>query len=523
MAISLALTACGSDAPAAGGPCASDEQCKSGVCVAADEKADDLAPLSLACGTERDGGGEVGARCELGEDCARGVCLLAGTCALPCATDDQCAPLERCQDVFARTAADALQPVRACVPLVCLSDDASVMVDVREDALTGATEDDEGTLMLPLDPIRLPGAEPTTWFVLEHLDDDTWPDSTFCRPPLCPITLRARDAKRSVLFDRSAIDRRCMESAPPDDFTGPLNTVNDDDHVDPVVVMIPNGRRAGSATEPPEEVVHEAGYEFSVSDEVAGDLRLTTIAFDTTDDSGGARTLDLTVYWIGIDPDERTVEDAVSVVDGVFAQAEITIGETRHVEVRGGLVGRGATFSDPEARGAGFDPVEGIYGVNAELPALMRLSAGACEAGVNVFVVSEILPRFGGANDPLAVGGGIPGPPGMHGTGSSGIAIELATLRNDPRTLAHEIGHHLGLFHTSEQPGADGTTACVFEPLPDTPECHADRNLDGDARLTCDECADAGADNLMFSLPCPGTTLSPQQAAVLRASPLLGR
>lgn len=477
-------------------------------------KPKDLEPLALVCGQENTDAGDVGDRCKSGDDCARGACLLAGACAVPCASDEQCGPLERCQDVFARTAAASLQPVRACVQMVCLPEEASVMVDVRDNALSGATESANGTLVLPLDPVRLPGATPTTWFVLEHPDDDAWPLSTFCRPPLCPITLRTRGKTPAVLFDRTAIDERCLQDAPPEQFTGPRNPVNDDDHADPIVVMLPNG---------PRSIVTDAGYEILVSDEVPGDLRLITIAHDTTDDDGGARTLDLDVYWIGVDRDDGVIDDAVADVDEVWKGAAITIGEVRHIDVSGGLVGRGATFPEPDARDAGFDPVESIFGVHAELPALMRLSAGACEPAVNVFLVSGISPRAGSGDDPIAVGGGIPGPPGMHGTGSSGIVIELDALRASPRTLAHELAHHLGLFHTSERLNGERGTACVFEPLPDTPECHVGRDSDGDGRLSCEECAGAGARNLMFPTPCGGSDLSPDQIAILRTAPVLRR
>lgn len=503
----LAAACAGDAAPAR--PCASDEECRSGVCIAEVSEAADLEPLPLACSPETDTGLGPGERCDAAEDCARGVCLLAGTCAIPCAKDDQCAPLERCQDVFARTGATSLQPVGACVSMVDLPADAKIMVDVREDAFAGATVHGD-TLQLPLDVVRLPGADPTTWFVLEHLDDDSWPDSVMCRPPICPLTLRTRDDPPEVLFDRTTIDERCLQNAAPDAFTGPQNGVSDDDHQNPTVVMIPNG---------PMSVVTEAGYDVSVSDEVAGKLRLVTIAYDTARDDGDARTLDLNLYWIGMERDEGAADAAVAELDGILEPANISIGDLRHVEVLGDIVEQGATFDSPDDPGAGLSQLHFRYGVHAEQPALFRLSAGAGNAAINVFLVESIEQGPNGGTSGKS--GGTPAPPGMHGTGSSGIVIELGKLSG--RTLAHEIGHHLGLFHTSEQPDPEGTKACVREPLTDTPECHADRNLDGDEYLTCEECAGAGAENLMFSYPCPGTALTPQQVAILRASPILKR
>ena len=505
--LAILLVACGTDAVPTR-MCASDEDCRGGVCVADEARPRDLEPLELACGEESADGGDVGKRCEAAEDCARGICLLAGACAMPCASDDQCGALERCQDTFARTAPAMLQPVRTCVPIVTLPKDARVMLDVREDALTGITVH-KGMMVLPLDAIRLPGAKTTTWFVLEHADDDAWPKSMFCRPPLCPLTLRARGKTSAVLFDRSEIDRRCPQIAPPEQFTGPLNTVNDDDHANPIVAMIPNG---------PASIVTDAGYDITVSDEMAGDLRVLTVAHDTTDDDGAERMLDLNVFWVGVDRDDTRLDTTIEELDVIFADAAIRIGDVRHVDVKGDLPNVGTTFEMPEARGKGFKDLAFIYGVHAEQPALFRLSAGAPDAAANVFVVDSIDP---GKGDPFGKSGGTPGPPGMHGTGSSGVVVEVGQLTG--RTLAHELGHWLGLFHTSEAMSATGDAACVFEPLQDTPECHVDRDTDGDGHLSCEECAGAGAENLMFPTACEATELSPQQIAILRTAPVLHR
>ena len=83
----------------------------------------------------------------------------------------------------------------------------------------------------------------------------------------------------------------------------------------------------------------------------------------------------------------------------------------------------------------------------------------------------------------------------MHGTGGSGIAIATDMMAGDParmgRTLAHELAHFLGLFHTSE---ADGR---VYDALEDTPECRLEDDGDGDG-LDPADCESLGADNLMF-------------------------
>jgi hypothetical protein len=80
------------------------------------------------------------------------------------------------------------------------------------------------------------------------------------------------------------------------------------------------------------------------------------------------------------------------------------------------------------------------------------------------------------------------------------VAIALKPVEGAPAgvatTMAHEVGHFLGLFHTSEQ-SFFGSQA-IHDPLPDTSE-----NDDS---------------WLMFNTGA-GSRLSPQQGAVMRLNP----
>jgi hypothetical protein len=61
------------------------------------------------------------------------------------------------------------------------------------------------------------------------------------------------------------------------------------------------------------------------------------------------------------------------------------------------------------------------------------------------------------------------------------------------QTMAHEGGHFLGLFHTTE---AEGT---AFDPLPDTPECATGADGNRDGIVDYNECKSGkGSENLMF-------------------------
>lgn len=84
------------------------------------------------------------------------------------------------------------------------------------------------------------------------------------------------------------------------------------------------------------------------------------------------------------------------------------------------------------------------------------------------------------------------------------------------RTLAHEIGHMLGLFHTVEVDGS------VRDPFSDTAKCTIDHDTNGNGFLEVIECATEGGDNLMFpTVSAQSTKLSAQQQKVLRSALIL--
>jgi hypothetical protein len=494
LALCALVGACDGDSSgdgARGRECGGDAQCGALSCVAdIDAEPEDLAPLALVCGDASDAGA-AGEPCEQEEDCEHGVCLLAGACARPCRDEDDCSEAERCQAAFARRGPDALQSLSACVAATDLPGRVSVERERLRDAL------EPPSARVDLDPVD---ADATTLYVLEHLDDN-WPDGVECRPALCVRTLRTRDPAPVELFD-SGIDYAAADA--------PLNPVATGAHQHPAVVMLPAG--AASA-------LSDAGYRLELALEHPGDLQLTRLSAAAS--SGGR--LDLNVFYLGAldwapegDRGPPLLADALAVVDEIFAPAEIAIGGVRQIAVPGELPMIGTAFPDGD-EAQGFAVLQPRFGVYVELPGLFRLSAGAGNAAINLFFVQEIEPLVAGG-EPEAQAGGIPGPLGMHGTGASGIAISTDMMEGDAqmlgRTLAHEIAHFLGLFHTSERDGS------VYEPLEDTPECRPEQDLDGDG-LSAADCADHGGDNLMFWAKTTGTELSAEQRAVLKRALIL--
>lgn len=124
----------------------------------------------------------------------------------------------------------------------------------------------------------------------------------------------------------------------------------------------------------------------------------------------------------------------------------------------------------------------------------------------------------------LGFAAGIPGPNGVPGTAGSGVVISIDTHLDENgetlltdlmgETMAHEVGHQIGLFHTSEAEGGN-------DPIADTPECTTVHDRNGDGELTAEECVDLDGRNFMFwtaSEDFLQPEISLTQAAVLRDS-----
>lgn len=128
-------------------------------------------------------------------------------------------------------------------------------------------------------------------------------------------------------------------------------------------------------------------------------------------------------------------------------------------------------------------------------------------------------------NFPFLVNGECPSNPGPFVTTPiSAVEIAGAVLARDDgvfqdeeietfaTTLAHEVGHYLGLFHAVQLVDHSGDPPTAWDALADTPAC-----------ATYDDCVATLGDNVMFPFPIcgpvkctSGTVFTADQAAVMR-------
>jgi hypothetical protein len=221
--------------------------------------------------------------------------------------------------------------------------------------------------------------------------------------------------------------------------------------------------------------------------------------FVLTESSAGTN-LDINLYLVGLD--DVTMEDpdlavVLQTVTDVYAPADLTPRIQQLVRL-----------DAPEL--AVIDDLDEISAAVAltEPPAGNLLS-------LNVVLTADFdIPSSG----TIGVSSGIPGPAGLHGSGASGVVMTGEFLRlgaaGDPQAgarltglvMAHEMGHFMGLFHTTE---TNGTST---DPIEDTPSCVGVPTFGPD-------CPDFT--NFMFPSASLGATQStPGQGAVLAANPL---
>ena len=204
----------------------------------------------------------------------------------------------------------------------------------------------------------------------------------------------------------------------------------------------------------------------------------------------------------------ENISDALSVMSGIYIKNGVTLNMKSII-----------TITEKE-----YSTVSPTF-TNITTSSLVK--HGSSDA-VNIFFIEDY---SGSGSSILGNAAGMPGSMGdvnswngvlaslsAHATGTTLDAQLLG------ETAAHEMGHQLGLFHTTEYGGN------LFDILSDTAECpSSSQDNDSNGIVTAEECDGFGGDNLMFWTSWSSTsrsagkkqeTLSSHQKHVLIFSPM---
>ena len=227
-----------------------------------------------------------------------------------------------------------------------------------------------------------------------------------------------------------------------------------------------------------------------------------------TGSTPSAATITIQPYITGTTWSAGDISAALSVMSGIYSangitltiNSTITISNTQYAAVSG-------TFTDSTTS---------------------ALVTQGSTAAVNLFFIEDYSGSWSGI---LGNAAGIPGSMGIANSWNgvlnslsahaSGTTLDSQLLGE---TAAHEIGHQLGLFHTTEKWGTE------FDIISDTAECSkSSRDNDRNGEMSAEECDGYGANNVMFWTPWNPASrsagkkqeiLSSHQQHVLKYSPL---
>jgi len=213
---------------------------------------------------------------------------------------------------------------------------------------------------------------------------------------------------------------------------------------------------------------------------------------------------------------------AVPGLDAAGAEASATFGDAlAQLETEWASAGitpiyNYVDFSGDVAKYGVVDVTDDDY---SEFNDLLRTAAPNATRTLTFFLVEEIANNSAGGATILGLSAGPPGAAGIHGTSKSGVVVSTIDIETDAvdvgKIMAHEGGHFLGLYHTTESDGG------MHDPLGDTPECPASNDADANGTVNTSECGGKGAENVMWwTLTSGDATMTADQGWVARRSPI---
>jgi hypothetical protein len=293
------------------------------------------------------------------------------------------------------------------------------------------------------------------------------------------------------------------------DYNAFVDTNRTDASDSPYLFLLPSNPAVSlDAGEWQVEFFTDAGAPFDAS---------VTIFYDT---DGQGTTLDLNLFFVGVEGlDAATAgehagfQEILSNVESIYRGAGVSFGSKNYIDVTG---------DDADK----YSVIDSIDGANSELRQLFTLSNGHPAGALNLFFVRDI----GGGDSGfqlLGLSGGVPGPPGLNGTSRSGVAVNMVDFGSADATveiiIAHESGHYLGLYHTTERNGTalDNNGILGSDPIGDTQECPDSADEDGSKSLSAAECAAFDSGNLMFWSPTDDSrSLTSGQGGIIKRNPV---
>jgi len=230
-----------------------------------------------------------------------------------------------------------------------------------------------------------------------------------------------------------------------------------------------------------------------------------------TGSTPSAATITIQPYITGTTWSAGDISAALSVMSGIYSANGITL-----------TINSTITISDTQ-----YEAVSGTF-TDSTTSALVTQGS---TAAVNLFFIEDYPPPPSIWSGILGNAAGIPGSMGIANSWNgvlnslsahaSGTTLDSQLLGE---TAAHEMGHQLGLFHTTEPGGT------VFDILTDTAEClNSTKDFDRNGKMSAEECEGYGGENVMFWRPwTPASrsagkkqeTLSSHQQHVLKYSPI---
>jgi hypothetical protein len=223
-----------------------------------------------------------------------------------------------------------------------------------------------------------------------------------------------------------------------------------------------------------------------------------------------AATITIQPYITGTTWSAGDISAALSVMSGIYSANGITL-----------TINSTITISDTQ-----YSAVSGTF-TDSTTSALVTQGS---TAAVNLFFIEDYCSMCGWSGT-LGNAAGIPGSMGIANSWNgvlNNLSAHASGSTLNPQllgeTAAHEMGHQLGLFHTTEKWGTE------FDIISDTAECSkSSRDYDRNGEMSAEECDGYGANNVMFWTPwIPSSrsagkkqeTLSSHQQHVLKYSPL---